>query len=278
LVRYDPRSKLFVPFLGGISAGDLEFSRDGQWVTYVTYPDDVLWRSRADGSERLQLSYPPEHAAIPHWSPDGKQIAYVVRQPGTPWKIFLISTQGGTAEEVLPEKLNEVDPSWSPDGTRLVFGRLSTSSGPETQAIFVVDLKTRQVSTIPGSEGLFSGRWSPDGHFLAAVVGAQQTKLMLFDFQTQKWSEWAQSAGVIGFISWSQDSKYLYFDTLFTDKPVFGRVRIGQPQFEAVVDLKGVSRFFGPFAEWNGVAPDGSPLLVRDISTQEIYALDVQFP
>ena len=38
LVRYDPKSKQFVPFLAGISAGELDFSRDGKWVTYVSYP------------------------------------------------------------------------------------------------------------------------------------------------------------------------------------------------------------------------------------------------
>ncbi len=72
--------------------------------------------------------------------------------------------------------------------------------------------------------------------------------------------------------------QYLYFDTLFTDKPVFGRLRVGQAQFEPTVDLKGINRFFGPFGLWSGVTPDGSPILDRDISTQEIYALDVQFP
>jgi hypothetical protein len=29
---------------------------------------------------------------------------------------------------------------------------------------------------------------------------------------------------------------------------------------------------------WSGLTPDGSPLFTRDISTQEIYALDVEFP
>jgi WD40 repeat protein len=47
LVRYDSRSGDFIPYLGGISAGDVDFSRDGQWVTFVTYPDDTLWRSNA---------------------------------------------------------------------------------------------------------------------------------------------------------------------------------------------------------------------------------------
>jgi serine/threonine protein kinase len=57
LVRYDRKSNQFVPFLSGISAIDPTFSRDGQWVAYVSYPDRTLWRSRADGTDRMQLTY-----------------------------------------------------------------------------------------------------------------------------------------------------------------------------------------------------------------------------
>ena len=82
-MRYDAKAGQFVPFLGGISADGFSFSKDGQWVAYVTYPDGVLWRSKVDGSERLQLTYPPSgffppgYALNPHWSPDGKRIIFV---------------------------------------------------------------------------------------------------------------------------------------------------------------------------------------------------------
>ncbi len=279
LVRYDFRSRLFVPFLGGISADDVEFSREGRWVTYINYPDETVWRSRTDGTERLQLSFPPLHASLPHWSPDGKQIAFTASTPGKPWKIYVVSAQGGSADELLAENFNEIDPTWSPDGTRLAFGRLSVPTAPAVEAIFVIDVKTRQVTTLPGSENLFSPRWSPDGRFMAAIPINDQSRLVLFDFHSQKWSEWAkQDLGVIGFISWSQDAKYMYFDTLFAGKSWFGRVRLGQSGFEPLVDLKDVHRFIGPWGPWNGIMPDGSPILVRDTSTHEIYALDVQWP
>jgi hypothetical protein len=41
------------------------FSKDGQWVAYASFPDGTLWKSRADGSQRLQLSYPPLTAVLP---------------------------------------------------------------------------------------------------------------------------------------------------------------------------------------------------------------------
>jgi len=108
LVRYDAATKQFVPFLGGISASDVAFSRDGKWVAYSALQDITLWRSRVDGSERLQLTYPPAAATLPVWSPDGTRIAYISAEGGKPWKIFLVSAQGGSPDELLPEQVGEV--------------------------------------------------------------------------------------------------------------------------------------------------------------------------
>jgi hypothetical protein len=76
LVRYDAKLHQFAAYLSGISAHGLHFSKDGQWVTYVAYPEGTLWRGKVDGSQRLQLSFPPKQAFLPRWSPDGKRIAY----------------------------------------------------------------------------------------------------------------------------------------------------------------------------------------------------------
>ena len=55
LVRYDAKTREFLPYLGGISAADPTFSRDGKWMAYMSYPEHALWRSRSDGTDRLQL-------------------------------------------------------------------------------------------------------------------------------------------------------------------------------------------------------------------------------
>ena len=116
LVRYDSKSGDFFPFLGGISAGDVDFSRDGQWVTYVSYPDNALWRSKPDGSARLQLTYPPMQAALAHWSPDSQQIAFSGTTPGKPWKVFLVGRDGGSPMPVTSENIQET-------GSHVVAGR-----------------------------------------------------------------------------------------------------------------------------------------------------------
>jgi Tol biopolymer transport system component len=217
LVRYDPKFHQFVPFLSGISAGELDVSRDGKWVTYVSYPENILWRSHLDGSDRLQLTYPPVSAGLPRWSPDGSQIAYVDTQPGRPWRIFLISAQGGTPQEVVSENHAQVDATWSPDGKQLAFGRTGFVGSTEPFAIYVVDLNSRRISAIPGSENLYSPRWSPDGRHLAAM-SSDSKRLLLFDFKTQKWSDWINEFGAVGFPSLTRTrtmwiSSHLWKDT-----------------------------------------------------------------
>ena len=278
LVRYDRKSYQFVPFLSGISAGELDFSRDGKWVTYVSYPEYTLWRSRTDGSERLQLTYPPVSAGLPRWSPDGTQIAYVDTQLGRPWKAFLISAQGGSPKEVLPENHTQVDPSWSPDGKKLALGRTQETGQTEPLLIQIVNLATGQASTIPGSENLYSPRWSPDGQYLAAL-SQDSTKLLLFNFKTQKWSDWITEPGAFGFPNWSPDGHYLYYDVAFSDHPTFRRIQVGQTRSELLADLKALTRFKSRAAgPWSSIAPDGAALFVRDLSTDEIYALDLELP
>jgi eukaryotic-like serine/threonine-protein kinase len=274
LVRYDAASKLFVPFLQGISVTDVDFSRDGKWVTYVTVPGLTLWRSRIDGSDRLQLA--PGAAVFPRWSPDGTQIAYHAAEFGKPWKIFLVPAQGGPPQELLTENTAEMDATWSADGTQLAFGRLS-GMDTENAQLYVVNVKTRQLSAIPGSKGLYSPRWSPDGRYLSAVSIEASRKLMLYDFRSEKWSEWCTEADNFDYGQWSANSQYFYWDIIGSN-PKCRRVKLGDHRAEDLFSLNTLRRYFGLFGSWSGMAPDDSRLFVRDVSTQDIYALDVDLP
>lgn len=60
LVRCDPGAGRFAPYLQGIAATQVAFSREGTRIAYIGLTDETLWASRTDGSERVQLTYPPE--------------------------------------------------------------------------------------------------------------------------------------------------------------------------------------------------------------------------
>jgi len=113
-MRYDRKTQQLSPYPTGISAEGVNFSKDGAWMTYVTWPERQLWRSRSDGSEALQLTFAPPRAYDPHWSPDGNQIAYSGINPGGDWQIYLVSRDGSTSRRLLADSTAGTDPTWSP--------------------------------------------------------------------------------------------------------------------------------------------------------------------
>jgi hypothetical protein len=103
---------------------------------------------------------------------------------------------------------------------------------------------------------------------------------LIYDFNTQKWSDWlTENGAMIGFINWSPDSKYFYYDRPLTERPAFRRIRVGSTRSELVNDLKNLRRYSDPIVgSWSGIAPAGSQLFSRDLSTDEIYAIDLNLP
>ena len=272
LSRYDAKSGQFVPYLSGISANGVDFSRDGQWVTYVATPEGTLWRNKVDGSERLRLTFPPLAAWLPRWSPDGEQIAFQALTPQKGWNMCLVSREGGSIQQLMP---GQGDIGWSPDGNSLLFSDTPPAwqfgaSPKASMAIHLMDLRTHQVTTLPDSEGLYSPRWSPDGRFIAALRAGPEI-LWVFDLVTRTWTEVEKIK--VGFPSWSRNSKYIYFDSI-EGGGAFYRVEVGTHKMERVTSLRSLR--LGD--SWTGLAPDDSPLVVRDVGTQEIYALDWEAP
>ena len=278
VVRYDAKTQTFTPYLPGLSAEGLAFSQDGKKLAYVTYPEGILWVSAVDGSERRQLSFLPMQVALPRWSPDGTRIVFTSRTPGKPWQIYVVTAEGGNPEQLTSGDSDNMDAVWSADGNSLVFSgepyRLRESKEP---GIHILNLKTHQVTDMPGSERLFSPRSSPDGHTLLAM-GVFFDKLELYDFAERKWQDLVKMPAV-SYPGWSRDGKCIYFATAFNATMPVYQICLNDKKLERIVDLSKA----GPLAEgslggWTGLAPDDSILATRDIGIQEIYALDTHFP
>jgi Tol biopolymer transport system component/DNA-binding winged helix-turn-helix (wHTH) protein len=277
VVRYDGKSG-FAPYLDGRSIRDLAFSPDGKWVAYVSVPEGQLWRSRVDGSERLQLTPEGISAGLPRWSPDGKQIVFMGTNSKTDWLAYVISSDGTGMRELIPGTDAGYDPGWSPDGKSIVLtlnAAGSPSLNPAGPGIVIYDPESKRISPLPGAKQLYAPRWSPDGRYIAAITD-DSLKLMLYDRVSQQWQELVSLP--IGYASWSHDGQHIYFDTTLSKDAAFYRVRISDRKLERLFSLSGLRRYWGPFGPWTGLAPDDSPLLVRDTSSREIYALDWQQP
>jgi Tol biopolymer transport system component len=295
LVRYDSASHQFTSYLSGISAVGVNFSHNGKWVTYSAYPEGTLWRSKLDGSERLRLTSPPLYAVQPRWSPDGTHIAFMAQERGKPFSVYVVPAEGGSLEQPVPGGHRGADPSWSPDGSSLLFGSQPYGEGPTGAAIAplsgildleIVDLRTHAISKVTGSEELWCPRWSPDGRHIVAFSRSLD-RIMLFDVNTQKWTELAK-VGVgypIALLGspgpeWSRHGEYIYLfgaPSAANEPAAIFRIRIKDRKLEQLGSLRDF-RQGSQGGTWMGLAPDDSPLFLRDTGIQDIYALDWEAP
>jgi len=285
LMRYDKPSRHFLPYLPGVNGVKFSFSSDGLWVAYVNFADNTLWRSKVDGSERLQLTFPPMNANfISSWSPDGSQIAFPASLPGRPVRIFRVSRDGGSPERLTEGKHRDGDirPSWSPDGKTLAFGEypgeiLDSAVPVQTSPmhIWLLDVQNRKLTNLPGSTDLFRPAWSPNNRYISAQ--SMDGSVSVFDFATRKWTEMIKPPNE--WCTWSHDGNYIQYGSVVKGDEVLQHVRIRDRKVETVTSLKNLARVgFNGINTWLGIAPDGSPLALRDVSSSDIYALDWELP
>ncbi len=271
---FNTKTGHFQPFLDGISAEYVSFSRDGQWVAYVTYPQGALWKSRVDGSDKVQLTFSPYKPTMPEWSPDGRTILFFEypRSSVQPARVYELASAGGSPRALLPsDPNNEQDATWSPDGLKIAFAGDATDAARSkaSPAIKILDLTNGKVTPVPGSQGLFSPRWSPDGRWIAALTSDSRT-VELYDVRTQQWS--VLSTGTVGWVNWSHESNAVYLLD-FTGRGSVIRVSLATKQVERVADLSDFVTT-GQFGGALALTPKDEPLLLRDTGTQDVYSLD----
>jgi DNA-binding winged helix-turn-helix (wHTH) protein/Tol biopolymer transport system component len=270
LMKLNRQTNRFEPYLDKLSGLELDYSPDGQWIAYVSYPEQELWKCRRDGSDKILLDDGLK-SWYPRWSPDGKRLAFAATRHlwyGEPPQIYTIPAAGGK-----PEPVKGVNgpgfypdhPDWSPDAKKLVFAPPGYSQDVH---VSIVDLETGQVEMVPGSETMSWARWSPDGKHL---VAGGHGRTLIYDFETRSWTD--AGKGIYG-PTWSKDSKYVYGRTIGPPTRLV-RIAVATRKLE---EIRSVNEFhlvwLGSSASWT---PDGEAVVTADRNMSEIYRLDVEW-
>src|SRR5262249_16610201 len=144
--------------------------------------------------------------------------------------------------------------------------------GSRESSIRILDVASHQITTLSGSDGKFSPQWSPDGQFISAA-STDSTKLYMFDIKKQHWSTLYDNKNQFGFEIWGSDSRCIYLCRYRHDPAI---LRIPAVGGEAKIVVRVDFPFTGTNDLWLGLDPSDAPLMLRDESSTDVYALTLE--
>ena len=246
----------------------------GEWVSYATnadrmvwisYPDGDLWVSRSDGSDRQQLTFDEQTIYEPTLSADGEVVSWVTRSQDEGRSAFVMPSIGGVAERIGPEDESAVAGNWSPVGRQLLVRTF------DRDAIQIYDYDTGSFAELPGTEGLWVMRWSPSGRQLLAK---DTRRVVLYDIETGETRALLEDRPH-EYVFWIGDDSHIYIvdpHTYGADRGIY-KVDTTTGNERLVTRLGNKRLVFGDLGMWVGISPDGEPMFVRDLSIHHIYRL-----
>jgi dipeptidyl aminopeptidase/acylaminoacyl peptidase len=153
----------------------LDWSPDGSKIVYVRtggeFPLSNIFASDAYGRHTRQLTAQSnQYENTLAWSPDGKTIAFARGGSNGPYEIYLMDSDGANVRRLTSGGGNHLSPSWSPDGSRIVFVATPASNSGLTQ-LFEMSADGTGSHRLTQNRGWESfPAWSPDATAIAFVL------------------------------------------------------------------------------------------------------------
>jgi len=208
----------------------------------------------------------------PVMSPDGKQLTFAAL--GDIWTMPI----GGTPARLTDDPFVDTDPSWSPDGTKIVFS--SDRSG--SMDIWVRDLKSgqdKQMSSLPTAE--MSATWAPNGRAIAFVSNTEfeQGEVQVVPAEGGEPQRVLDRSFGVGYPSWSADGRFLVTPSFV---PYSSRFREGMNYYTVAPSVPGQARrivpnLHVPVGKRAGDGPAWSPdgKLLAYVANEFLYVMPV---
>lgn len=150
-----------------LRAVDPAWSPDGSVIAFQSEATSSLHVVAPDGSGERQLGWLTDTFLWPEWSPDGRAVAVTADLDGNA-EIFTVSADGSVVTNISNNPAQDLSPSWSPDGSRLSWGR---ATGEGTRGwVVVADADGSRQLQLDEPADLAPPIWSPDGKQVFSYV------------------------------------------------------------------------------------------------------------
>jgi tricorn protease len=150
-----------------------------------------LWIVPRSGGEARRLTSTPAIESYPHFSPDGKWIAFTSNRAGVN-AVYVMPTEGGEPRRITWSPAGEIARGWTPDGRNILFSSGRVSAPTSYAKLFMIPMDGGVAKLLPSAMGL-RGSFSPDGKQLVvdrvdrwdveyrSYRGGQNTPLTIVD-------------------------------------------------------------------------------------------------
>ncbi len=204
---------------------NMSISADGEWLTYHTFGDPHfdIGVVKTDGTGTRLLTNDGIIDRAPRWSPRKDRIAFFSNRSGK-YEIWTIQPDGGDRRQLTfsaPEQPGFLDPSWSPDGLRMLFSYRGSGS-------VIMDMtrpyQEQQLFALPPSPDdqgektwFVAYNWSHDGKRIIGTIWKRTEEipgLVIYDPEKPPGSQYERITNQGNSAYWLRDNRRLiyYFD------------------------------------------------------------------
>jgi dipeptidyl aminopeptidase/acylaminoacyl peptidase len=175
-------------------------------------------------------------------SPDGSQMVFASTEDGDS-ELFLVNLQTGVVQKLTENVNTDTDPSWSPDGTRIIFTSDRNSLG--VNKVFVHDLTNSEQALLVDANNVTSPTFSPDGSLIVYSSGRSDDLTITVssaDGTRSREIQFRDSNNVTA-PTWSNDGRYVIFVASYGNRPdeiIFAAPDTGQIQRIVFPELTGI--------------------------------------
>jgi Tol biopolymer transport system component len=182
----------------GVYTAEGVLSPDGKRIVFTSLKDGDLdiYTMNVDGTDVRKLTTTPGYDGGPWWSPDGKKIAYRAWHPTNPdslksyydllkqrmirpnrMELFVMNADGSDQKQITNLGGANFGPSWTPDGTHIIFSSNHRNPRSRNFDLFIVGMDGSGLERITTHED-FDGfpMFSPDGKKLIWASNRHDTK------------------------------------------------------------------------------------------------------